>query len=810
MKIFPLVIFGLITAALVVILNSTLLLPAPLGKLLSPQNGLWQNAEPVDYDYSADLSFPQLKGKVNVYFDERLVPHVFAEQDNDAYFVQGFLHAKFRLWQMEFQTHAAAGRLSEIVGKKALDFDRDKRRLGMVFGAERALQEVEKDPETLAECDNYTAGVNAYIESLKESSLPVEYKLLGYYPEKWTNLKTALFLKYMALDLAGYENDFESTNAKSIFSSADFDKIYPVIMDSLDPIVPKGTVFSKPGIEVKIPTTADSLYFDKKDSTTIEEQKPNPDNGSNNWAVNGKKTQSGSPILCNDPHLGLNLPSLWYEMQISTPSYNAYGASFPGAPAIIIGFNDSCAFGFTNAMRDVRDYYEIKFKDDSRKEYWFDSAWQNTTFRIEQIKVKGGADYLDTVAYTNIGPVMYDKSFNGSRATNNKYYAVRWKAHDPSNELKMFTLLDKAKNYNDYLEAIKYLHTPGQNCIFACKNGDIAIWDQGEFPAKWKRQGDFVMPGTDSSYFWQGMIPQQENPHQYNPERNFVSSANQLPTDTTYPYYLGGSYPPYRGWEINKRLSAMENITPQDMMKLQTDNYNVFGEMALPVLINNIQADKLTADEIKYFNILKNWNYRNDPDSKAATLFVITWDSLETTIWKDEFEKTGLKMPWPHESTLLEVMQKYPDFKYFDNINTPQIETLQDDVTGAFKKAVIRYKEAASNGQDDWAKYKDTKVLHLARLDAFSRLHLPIGGGTNTINAANAQHGPSWRMIVSLTPETEAYGIYPGGQSGNPGSKFYDNFVNDWALGKYYPLWVMKASDANDKRVKWRMSFTAP
>jgi len=808
MKIIPLIISALVSAVLVVVLNSSFVLPVPLGKLLSPQNGLWQNAEPVDHDYSAALSFPQLKGKVSVYFDERLVPHVFAEQDNDAYFVQGYLHAKFRLWQMEFQTHAAAGRLSEIVGNKAIPYDRDKRRLGMVFAAERALQEVEKDPETLAECNNYTAGVNSYIESLDESSLPFEYKLLGSYPEKWTNLKTALFLKAMSLDLAGYENDFESTNAKSVFSSADFDKIYPIIMDSLDPIVPKGTIFPKPGIQVKIPASADSLYFDKKDSTTIDEQKPNPDNGSNNWAVSGAKSASGSPILCNDPHLGLNLPSLWYEMQISTPTYNAYGATFPGAPAIIIGFNDSCAFGFTNAMRDVRDYYEIKFKDESRKEYWFDSGWLPTSFRIEHIKVKGAADYLDTVAYTNIGPVMYDKTFSGNRATNNKDYAVRWKAHDPSNELKMFTMLDKAKNYDDYYNAIKYLHTPGLNCIFACKNGDIAIWDQGEFPAKWRRQGDFVMPGTDSSYLWQGMIPQEENPHQVNPERGFVSSANQLPADSSYPYYLGGNYPPYRGWEINKRLTTMQNITPQDMMKLQTDNYNVFGEMALPVLINNMNLTKLSSQEKSYFEILKNWDHRNDANSKGATLFVVTWDSLTTQVWNDEFQRTGLKLPWPYQSTLLEDIHKYPHLKFYDDINTPEVETLQDDVTAAFKKAVVTVKKAEESERMEWGKYKDTKVLHLAQLDALSRLHLPIGGGTNTINAANSQHGPSWRMIVSLTPETEAYGVYPGGQNGNPGSRFYDDFVDSWAAGKYYSLWVMKMSDASDKRVKWTMTFS--
>ncbi|HEU5052919.1 MAG TPA: penicillin acylase family protein, partial [Hanamia sp.] len=342
---------------------------------------------------------------------------------------------------------------------------------------------------------------------------------------------------------------------------------------------------------------------------------------------------------------------------------------------------------------------------------------------------------------------------------------------------------------------------------FASKNGDIAIWDQGQFPAKWYRQGDFVMPGTDSSYLWQGMIPQYENPHLVNPERGFVSSANQLPTDTTYPYYLGGSYPPYRAWEINKRLETMNNITPQDMMKLQTDNYNVFGEMALPVLIRNMQVDKLSNQEKKYFDILKNWNYRNDTASKGATLFVVTWDSLETAIFQDEFLNSGLELLWPSESTLLDDINKYPDFKYFDNINTAKKESLPDDVTEAFRRAASVIRKADENGTMAWAKYKDTRVEHLARLDAFSRLHLPIGGGTNTINAAKEQHGPSWRMIVSLTPETEAYGIYPGGQSGNPGSKFYDDFVTDWALGKYFKLWVMKESEANDPRVKWRMTF---
>ena len=808
----PLILSAVITFALIILLNNTWKiggqqLPA-FGKFLSPQHGLWQNAEPVKMDFTQDLRFPQLAGKVNVYLDDRLVPHVFAEQENDAYFVQGYIHAKFRLWQMEFQTHAAAGRLSELVGEKALSFDRDKRRLGMQFAAENSLQEAEKDSATKQECDNYTAGVNAYISALTESTLPLEYKLLGYHPEPWTNLKTALFLKYMSLDLAGHEDDFEMTNSKSIFDKPDFDKLYPVIMDSLDPIVPKGSAFPKPGIALKIPASADSLYYSRTDTAGVIEYKPNKDNGSNNWAVSGKKTQSGAPILCNDPHLGLNLPSLWFEMQISTPSFNAYGATFPGSPSVVIGFNDSCAFGFTNAMRDVRDYYEIRFKDDSRKEYWFDSAWKQTTFRIEHIAIKGQQEYTDSVAYTIFGPVMYDKSFTGSRTTHNKYYAVRWKPHDPSNELKMFNLLNRAKNYNDYYTAIKYLRAPGQNCVFACKNGDIALWDQGEFPAKWKRQGDFIMPGFDSSYMWQGIIPQEENPHLINPERGFVSSANQLPTDSSYPYYLGGNYPPYRAITINKRLAAMSAITPQDMMTLQTDNYNVFAEMARPLLVNHIDVSKLSEDEMTYFNLLKSWDLRNDVNSKGATVFVVCWAKLGKIVWKDEFEKSGLPLMYPYESTLLNNILKDSTFKFLDNVNTPQVETLSDDVTQAFKEAAIDLKQAESNHHLEWAIYKDTKVQHLARLDALSRTHLLIGGGTNTINATKEQHGPSWRMVVSLTVQTEAYGVYPGGQSGNPGSKYYDSFIDTWVAGKYNVLWMMKASEDKDAKIKWRMSFS--
>ncbi len=807
MRIIPFLISAVVTACLVLLFNTKLVLPAPLGKLLAPQQGIWQNAEPANFDYSADLKFDALQGKAEVYLDERLIPHIFAEVENDAYFIQGYLHAKFRLWQMDLQTLSAAGRASEVVGDIALNHDREFRRLGMVYAAENSLKVMEADPTTKAICDAYTAGVNAYINSLSESSLPIEYKLIGYKPGLWSNMRSALFLKYMSYDLSSRDADFEMTNARSFFKPEDFNKLFPPIQDSLDPIIPAGTIFAPPSVALKIPATADSLYF--KNAVTAEESsKPDRDNGSNNWAVSGSKTASGAPILCNDPHLGLNLPSLWFEMQLSTPTFNAYGASFPGAPNVIIGFSDSAAFGFTNGGRDVRDYYEIQFKDDSRQEYWFNNEWKKTTFRYEQIKIAGKPTFIDTVAYTIFGPVMYDKSFAGKRTTNNKNYAVRWKAHDPSNELLIFNGLNHAKNYADYQATVVNLHTPGQNCIFATKSGDIAIRTQGEWPAKWLGQGDYIMPGTDSSYMWQGMIPDNETPYQYNPERGFVSSANQRPVDSTYPYYLGREYPSPRGFLVNRKLAAMQQITPKDMMDMQTDNYNVFAEMAVPVFTKNINQSALNGTEKKYFDLLQNWNFRNDPDSKGTTVFVVTWNKFKPVVFDDEYANAPKPVERPLESTLLEGVLKDSAFKFLDNITTPQTETLADITTLAFKNAVVDLVKAAADGKLEWAKFKATRVNHLAKIPAFSRFDLPVGGGTNIINATKEEHGPSWRMVVSLTAKTEAYGIYPGGQSGNPGSKFYDNFISDWALGKYYSLWMMTKEEVGDKRVKWKMTFS--
>ncbi len=813
MRVVPFIITAAVTIGLITVLNSKLAGLPPLGKFLSPSHGFWQNAEPADASFSVEAKLGQLNDKVDVYLDERLVPHVFAQNSRDAYMVQGYLHAKFRLWQMEFQTHAAAGRLCEILGETRNGVsilekaDRKFRRLGMVYAAERAVAKMNQHPEIKEAVEAYTIGVNAYISQLKPSQYPIEYKLLDYAPEAWTPLKCALFLQYMSLDLSNDQDDFAATNTLHQLGLTDFEKLFPRQADSLDPILPKGTPFElKTPVPLK-PAQADSLYYAAANNAiAYETPVTNPNNGSNNWVVGPGKTADSAAILCNDPHLGLNLPSLWYEIQLHTPDYNVYGVSFPGAPAVVIGFNDSIAWGVTNAMRDVMDFYDIQWRDSTMNEYWYNGEWVKTEWRNEVIGIRGGADYIDKIPVTVWGPVMYDGTYQ-NELNNGHTYAIKWMAHEGGTELNTFIQLNKAKNYSEYLSAIRNFICPGQNFVFASKRGTIAWWQQATFPAKWRRQGDFVMPGIDSTFAWQGFIAEDDNVHMVNPERGFVSSANQFPADTSYPFYLGGFHDVYRGYIINRKLRAMSGITVEDMMQMQTDNYNVFGEIALPYMQKQVDSSRLTEDALTMLGKLRDWDYRADTNSVGMTVFFRWWQQFKDTVFRDDIV-AGKALPamWPGDHDIIDLLKKDTSFQFADLKGTSAIETVPMMLAASLNAAASALGKEASLA---WGSYKDTRIGHLLQgLPAFSRMHLPIGGGAKIINATTGNHGPSWRVIVQMSSTTKAYGVYPGGQQGNPGSRYYDQFVDTWAAGKYYPLWIMHPTESGGEKVKWTMHFT--
>lgn len=757
--------------------------PIPaLGKFLNPFTGFWQNAETQDPE-TETLTLKGLADEVTILYDTLLIPHVFAKNDNDLYFAQGYITAKNRLWQMEFQTHAAAGRISEIIGAAALDYDRTQRRRGMVYAAENALRTMENDPIAKAMVDSYTRGINQYIESLDQKNLPIEYKLLNYKPEPWTNLKCGLLLKNMALTLNFGDKDIEMTNALKLFDKEILDLLWPDNEKVGDPIVDRtGNWNFKP-----IPLDSIPLALPEELIHIQPLAKADKDVGSNNWAVSGRKTQTGSPILCNDPHLNLTLPSIWYVIHLSAPGVNVMGASLPGSPAVISGFNDSIAWGVTNAQRDLVDWFRIEFKDDTKTEYLSDGEWKKSRKVIEKILVKNGTPVMDTITYTHHGPVVFDKSFHGDNELN--HYALRWIAHDPSEEILTFYKLNRGKNHADYMEALNHYASPAQNFVFASVHGDVAMRIQGKYPVRRNEEGKYVLDGTQTHTEWQAFIPNDQQVMDKNPARGFVSSANQYPADGTYPYYITAtSYEAYRNRRINKLLAEMSEITPRDMMELQFDTYNLKAAESLPTFLTYLDTTGFTKPQQKAYRILSLWDYENTINSEGASYYEAWWDALYPLVW-DEIKTSQVALEYPTTYTTIKLIKDRPDLSFFDILETPEKETAREVVQQAFDKGVetIESWKTENKKEPRWADYKDTFIGHLLQgLPAFS-YHVQHGGNHDIVNASSHRNGPSWRMVVSLEKvKLRAWGVYPGGQSGNPGSRYYNNLLNAWAQGKYF------------------------
>ncbi len=801
--------------------------PIPaLGSLFSPFQGYWRNGKSLK-DVPTNETVEGLKKGVKVVYDDRLVPHIFADNTNDAYFVQGFLHAQNRLWEMDFVTRAAGGRLSEVLGDRPLrpgfstvDVDKLQRRRGIMPGAEKTVKEWQAEPETWASIQAYCAGANAYISKIDPRDYPIEYKILGAKPEEWTPLRMSLMASYMAMDLALHESDVQATNAKTLFGG-DFDFIYPEYFPEQQPIVPAGTNFGTPAkgstsaisTEKTNPlppsTRGSGSSISMIDFPSIhDEMKPDEGNGSNNWVVGPSKTKSKNPILCGDPHLSLKMPSIWYEMQISMPEMNTYGVSLPGLPAIIIGFNDHIAWTQTNVGHDIADWYNMKWTNPARTEYLCDGATKKVDFRVEDIVVKGVGLIKDTVKYTCWGPVVYD---NDTMPAANM--AFHWLANDVSkSSIKSFVLLNKAKNYDEYVKALEGFNVPAQNFAFAAKNGDIALHLGGLFPIKKKEQGRFVQDGSSMKNAWQGFIPKAMNPHYKNPARGFVSSANQQSTDPSYPYYYNSEgFEAYRGRIVNNMLSNMKDITMDDMKKMQNNNFNLMAQEALPTMIKLMDTLALS-DTIKpLFAELKKWNYYHEAADVAPIYFEEWFKAFYDEVW-DEIssrpDKSRIMKPTTWRTVA--ILRGDANNKFFDKLDTKdKKETAKDLLISSFKKmalglAAIQAEIKLKYPNDPkmtWTHYKDTEIPHIASIPGMGRQHIQNGGYAKSINSVKKNHGPSWRMIVEMAADKpHAYIVYPGGQSGNPGSRHYDQFVETWTQGNYYEAIFMRSADEkNDK-----------
>lgn len=778
----------LILIALLISLNTKFGAVPPLGKFFDPDAGFWANAE-ISKPESEELDIPGLQEPVSVYFDDRRVPHIFAENEHDLYLAQGYIVARDRLFQMEMQTYDAAGRLAEIVGPELLNRDRNTRRLGMTYGAERAMEEIKKDPQMSEIIQAYSEGVNAWISQLSPADYPLEYKVLDVAPEEWAPIKTAYLLKNMTRTLAGRNNDVRTSNTIQYFGEEFVEQYFVRKPELNDPIIPPSREWD---FVADVPEAPDSVFMPSV-SKVIDPFPHQEGVGSNNWVVGGDKTASGYPILANDPHLSLTLPSIWYEMQLTAPGLNTYGVTLQGTPSIIIGFNENAAWGTTNVGSDVMDWYEIEFRDQSMKEYRHDGEWKPATQRIEEIKVRGGDSILDTVIYTHHGPVFEVEPATGEGSSG--YQALRWIAHEPSNDLRTFYEFNKMENYEDFKQAISNYSAPAQNFVFADQAGDIALWISGKLPRKWDLQGQSVSDGTDPQYDWQGWIPTEQNPHIKNPARGFVSSANQESAAPDYPYYLDDDFAPFeRGRRINDLLEGMENITPKDMQEMQMDDYSYYASTLLPSLLLWTKTDSLNEEEQVIYDLMKEWNYYMEAEEMAPSIFRQWAGNFYAAVWYDEFGTTEASLRYPSRDIFVETIKNDPDLSFIDDIDTERKEDREDIATAAFRETVEELTNAWGEPGDTWkwGRAINNDVNHIANIPGFGAQNVFSSGAAEAINAVRGTHGPSWRMIVELGPEVKGWGVYPGGQSGNPGSPKYDSMLEAWRTGELYELNFMK------------------
>lgn len=780
----------------------------PLGKLFSPFQGYLQNAGEGPGSGDDEIVLRGVKDEVVIRYDDNAVPHIFAKNDDDLYFAQGYVIARDRLWQMEFYTLVAAGRLTEVVGGGALEYDRFNRRLGMARSAAAIAERLEADTIASGILDAYAAGVNAYIAQLAYKDFPVEYKLLNYSPEPWSPYKSILMLMNMRNTLSGGSNDYRLTQVLARYGPDLVADLFPDYPAMESPIVPMGTAWDFDPLDVP-PVPEEVAALPDSGLLAFSVPAPRPEVGSNNWAVAGDRSATGLPILANDPHLQLTLPSIWYQMQLSSPNVNVYGVALPGTPAIIIGFNKDVAWGVTNVGSDVMDFYRIRFRDSTFAEYWHDGRWKPTTMHVESFTLKGRGELRDTLYYTHHGPIVYHKAAEtGYTSSVPVGYAMRWGANEIDGaDVLTFHYLNRATDYDDYRSALAYFTAPAQNFVFSSNGGDIAITSNGKLPLKWKGQGKYLLDGTLAAHDWQGWVPRAQNPSVKNPPRGFVSSANQFPADTTYPYYLDWEFAhPSRAIRINERLGAMAAATADSLRELQNDNFNVDARRILPRLLRGLATDDSIRRSAEY-DALDRWNYWNDANEVGATIFESWLEELLAAVWGDEFPQDE-ELRYPSLDRTYELINNEPDARWFDNVLTADtVETLDGIICQSFQQTVSKLRRRLGElSATDWAwgRVKNTRIMHLVpNFRSFGRTGIVNGGGSSIVNATSGTHGPSWRMVVQLDGEWPmAYGLYPGGQSGNPGSAYYDNMIDRWANGELDTLLFMKSVDEQSPRLQ--------
>lgn len=771
----------------------------PLTPLLDPVNGAWGAAR-IDVPDMAEARIDNLSAPVDVWYDRRGVPHIFATSEADAIRALGFVVARDRLFQLEAQSRAAAGRLTEWAGSMALSADQEMRRLGLPASAEKNMAELRSDSRSRAILEAYADGVNAWIDAVRPAQWPIEYRLVGARPERWSPVNTMHLFARMGWTLAFSNSERAYLAVAALVGDTAAAALFPPHTPIVEPIQPNGS--SAPRYDFRTippPGPPDSLA---KRLTALmprlpDDGEPRRSFASNNWAVSPRRTAAGKALLAGDPHLDMSLPSLWYEAHLVVPGVlDVYGVTIPGAPGIIIGFTRDVAWSFTNTGADVLDLYEETVDDaNNPRTYQLDGNWKDLVLRVETYRgKKGEVVAVDTLRFTHRGPM----SKAGGR-----WVSMRWTVLDP--ELRQTVFLDaaRAKSARAFLDTMAAGYgVPAQNMIVADREGTIAIRSTAHFPIRpASTRGFTIQDGSRSATDWEGFWPLARYPQSFNPPQGFLASANQEPIDPKErPDYLGvdTDFEPWRAMRINRLLRGDSAVTPETMRRWQTDPGSERAEAFVPWFtraVTNVRAlGRSTPALDSAASWLSAWDRRYVPDDDHAVLFEAAMRQLTSRTWDELLSEGGRRVATPSSAMLLNLLRDSTS-AWWDDHRTSDVAEDRDAVLTASLVAahdsLVRRFGPRTGGGWRWGVVGATRITHLLGLDAFSEREIAVQGGPGTLNpSSTGGHGPSWRMVVELGDSIRAWGTYPGGQSGNPISRHYKDRIPLWRQGELDTLYA--------------------
>ncbi len=772
----------------------------PLGPLLDPVHGAWASTRYAEFPNKASGDIPGLASSVDVRYDRRGVPHIFAATEEDAIRALGYVVARDRLFQLDAQTHAASGRLTEWAGQPALRLDQETRRIGLPYAAERLAASMDPASETARLLAAYADGVNAYVGDLTPDEWPVEYRLLKRRPELWRPINSLYLFGRMSYTLTYFFDERTMLRAQSMVGAPAARALFPVHTPIQEPIQPNGLSGPRFDLAALPPpgspdTLAAGVAAALPDLPALIGGSERRTFASNNWAVSPARSASGHALLAGDPHLQLTLPSIWYEAHIVVPGkFDAYGVTIPGLPGIIIGFTRDVAWSFTNTGADVIDFYRETLNDpENPTHYRLDGEWRPLESRIETYSgPKGEVLGVDTIRYTHRGPLS---RWNGQATS------MRWPAFDGHLELSGFQAAAHAITARAFLDSMAaHYAVPAQNMIVADRNGTIAIRSTGYFPLRPDDgNGTVVRDGRYSSNDWRGYWPVERYPQSFEPVQGFLASANQEPIDPKVGApYLGTdrSFDPWRALNINRLLREDSSVTLTRMREYQTDPRSMRAELFVPFFLN-AAASQRNASDVPLDSahaLLASWDRRYVQTQDAAVLFERSMRTLGRIAWDELNDSTGRPFSTPSEAVLL-VLLKDSASSWWDRRATPDTAEQRDAVVAASLRIAWDSLSAQfgppSAGRWRWSERGAASVYHILRLPGFSETGVPIQGGPGTLNPSGGNgFGSSWRMVVELGDTISAFGTYPGGQSGNPASARYTDRLALWRDGALDTLFV--------------------